>query len=84
MRKPKWTAKAWIAFMKSLIAIATGNNVCISKGNSKLGRVPSVSLPSFLYCILCFCHLYKDLGIKDAFLPVRTLQLMNAEFLKQR
>ena len=30
--------------------------VCISKGNSKLGEIKSVSLPSGLTCIKCGCN----------------------------
>lgn len=55
MRKPKWTTRAWIAFMQNLIATVTGNLITISKGNSKMREVPSVSLPSFIFCIFCGC-----------------------------
>ena len=55
MRKPKWTFEAWIAFMKNLIMIATGTIVTISKGNDKMGEIPSVSLPSYIFCIFCGC-----------------------------
>lgn len=55
MRKPKWTITAWIEFMHTLIATVTGNIVSISEGNDKMGHVPSVSLPSLIYCIMCGC-----------------------------
>ena len=55
MRKPKWTTQTWIEFLKNLIKIVTGNKVSISEKNGKMGRVPSVSLPSLLFCTCCGC-----------------------------
>lgn len=55
MRKPKWTFETWIAFIKNLVKVITGDKVYISEKNTKMGRVPSVSLPAYVTCIFCGC-----------------------------
>ena len=63
MRKPKWTTKTWIEYLNHLLEIATGNEVSISKGNGKMGEIPSVSLPAILTCVFCKC-MEKCYGVR--------------------